>query len=181
MIDPREDEWEVCDDDGFVYKRRKRTEHLFQPSRSAAAVDELLEAEMERRRLLRKKRTLLMLRREYGEEIRQWEELSAKLKQMKVDGQRVASLQRPPSLPAVEVVIDTGSERLVDELLMQVEVQEEIIKNVSNLCDMAKQLCQNREEQLKQSLFDLPVWASPTALMASLSEVANMVAIVPEG
>ncbi|XP_068646200.1 uncharacterized protein [Aristolochia californica] len=174
MIDSREDEWEVCDDDGFVFKRRKRqrTEYLPQPSRSAA-VDEPAEAELKRRRLQRKKRTLLKLRRKYGEEIRQWEELSAKLKQMKVDGQRSTSLERSSPLPAVEVVKDTGSERIIDELLMQVEAQEEIIQNVSNLCDLARQLCQNQEEQLKQVWFDLPVWASPTALMASLSELAN--------
>lgn len=52
----------------------------------------------------------------------------------------------------------------------QAETQEAIIQDASNLCDIAESLCRAREEEFKQSLMDLPVWASPQDLMAALSD-----------
>lgn len=48
------------------------------------------------------------------------------------------------------------------------EAQEAIIRDVSNLCDIAEAVCVKREEQFKQTLFDLPIWASPNDLMEVL-------------
>ena len=53
---------------------------------------------------------------------------------------------------------------------MQAESQEIIIRDVSNLCDIAEAMCNTQEERLKQSYFDLPIWASPRDLMASLCD-----------
>lgn len=50
------------------------------------------------------------------------------------------------------------------------EAQEAIIRDVSNLCDIAETVCVKREEQLKQTLFDLPIWASPLELMQGLCD-----------
>lgn len=52
----------------------------------------------------------------------------------------------------------------------QAEAQEAIIQDVSNLCDVAEAMCDEQEEQLNQSYFDLPIWASPGDLMASLCD-----------
>jgi len=51
-----------------------------------------------------------------------------------------------------------------------VEAQEAIIRDVSNLCDIAEAVCAKREEQFKQTLFDLPIWASPNDLMEALCD-----------
>lgn len=53
---------------------------------------------------------------------------------------------------------------------MQAESQEAIIRNVSNLCDIAEAMCNAEEEQLNKSLIDLPIWSSPRELMASLCD-----------
>lgn len=54
--------------------------------------------------------------------------------------------------------------------IMQVEAQEAVIQDISNLCDVAEAMCSKREEQFKQSLFDLPIWASPLDLMQVLCD-----------
>lgn len=53
-------------------------------------------------------------------------------------------------------------------LTIQVEAQEAFIHNISNLCEVAEALCHKQEQQLKQSLLDLPIWASPLELMELL-------------
>lgn len=55
-------------------------------------------------------------------------------------------------------------------LTVKVEAQEAIIRNVSKLCDIAEALCNTEEDRLKQRLIDLPIWASPHELMASLCD-----------
>ncbi|MBA0807550.1 hypothetical protein Gohar_023349 [Gossypium harknessii] len=52
---------------------------------------------------------------------------------------------------------DLGS--LVDELLLLTEAHEMEIHDVSNLCDIAEAVCDAQEQQMKQSYFDLHVWA----------------------
>lgn len=53
---------------------------------------------------------------------------------------------------------------------MQAEAQEAIIGDVSNLCDIAEAMCSEQEEQITQSLLDLPIWGSPRELMNSLCD-----------
>lgn len=56
---------------------------------------------------------------------------------------------------------------------MQVEAQEAIIRDASSLCDIAEAMCNAHEEEVNQSLIDLPIWdlpASPRELLASLCD-----------
>lgn len=55
-------------------------------------------------------------------------------------------------------------------LTTQVEAQEAIVRDVSNLCDVAEAMCNAQEEQLNQSLINLPIWAAPHELIASLCD-----------
>ncbi|MED6208060.1 hypothetical protein PIB30_041450 [Stylosanthes scabra] len=171
-----DDEWELCNDDGFVYKRKRRR---IDPSPAATdnAAAAALAAENENRRRERKKRTLLKLRTKYENEIREWDTLSNTLRAMQnaafqQQQQRQQEQERasedPSSLPSTSTDSVGGS--LLDELLLQVETQEAVIQDISNLCDVAESVCFKREEQFKRSLFDLPIWSSPAELMQALCD-----------
>ncbi|KAE9588924.1 hypothetical protein Lal_00012525 [Lupinus albus] len=169
--------WELRNDDGFVYKLKKRR---IDPSASQplpptdAGDDAAAEKDAELRRRERKKRTLLKLKMKYENEILQWENLSNSLHAMQ---ERAVQIQQErevmPSLASSsEPVKDVDSigRFFLDELLMQVEAQEAIIHDFSNLCDVAEAICHKKEEEFKQSLFNLPIWASPRKLMKSLCD-----------
>lgn len=127
-----EDDWELCNDDGFVYKRKRRrldpAEAVAARSSVAQAVD--LEAEESRRRERRRK-TLLKVRAKYQREIEQWEVLSANLREMEErtrklqeqyrrDGEEgTASLLEASSLPVV-LQKELSCASMVDDLLSQV-------------------------------------------------------------
>ncbi|XP_028772366.1 uncharacterized protein LOC114729523 [Neltuma alba] len=175
-----DDGWELCNDDGFVYKRKKRR---LDPDDAAAAAqvsftpdgDHLATLQQRRER---KRRTLLKLKDKYQREIEQWDLLSSTLRAMEERASRVRQEQEEareqnaplasPS-PTTEGKVSVGGS-LVDELLLQVEAQEAIIHDVSNLCDVAEAMCHKQEQQLNQSLFDLPIWASPNELMRFLCD-----------
>lgn len=123
-----DDEWELCNDDGFVYKRKKRR---LDPDAAAArlssAVDVAQEAAMKQRRE-RKRRTLLKLKDKYQREIDQWEYLSSTLRAMEERAcrlrreqeqarERTAPLASPS--PTTKGTVSVGGS-LVDELLLQV-------------------------------------------------------------
>lgn len=174
-----EDEWELYDDDGFVFRRKKR--RLTDPS--PAEVDKAAEnrEEEEKKRREWRRMMLMKLAERYSRELGQWEILSNALcamqqkaqqfqieeKQRREDGER----REEDGAASVSEDRDKGaSGSVVDELLAQVEAQEAIIQDVSNLCDVAEAMCDAQEEQLKQAYFDLPIWASPRGLMASLCD-----------
>ncbi|XP_031260214.1 uncharacterized protein LOC116118366 [Pistacia vera] len=169
-MDPASDEWELCNDDGFIYKRKKR--RLAEPSASQPTDPE----EEERHRKERKRKALLKLKKHYQKEISQWELLSSTLHAMqeKTQDKRLQNVEETPSfLDSGSNLVEeteTGCGSVVDELLLQVEAQEAIIHDVSNLCDVAEAMCNAQEEQLNQSFVNLPVWSSPRELMASLCD-----------
>ncbi|KAK7381441.1 hypothetical protein VNO78_34132 [Psophocarpus tetragonolobus] len=151
-----DDQWELCNDDGFVFKRKRRRIDAPPPSS-----DTDQHAALRRR----KKQTLLKLKSKYQNEILQWESLSNTLRSI----QPRATLQQP-SLPSTFTFTSSSSSAspdtsLLHHLLFQVEAQEAIIRDVSNLCDIAEAVCVKREEHFKQTLLDLPIWASPLDLM----------------
>ncbi|KAF3444558.1 hypothetical protein FNV43_RR14250 [Rhamnella rubrinervis] len=171
-------EWELCNDDGFVYKRRKRRrlDPVAEPASAQSASISDPEAD-ERQRRERKKKTLLKLKEQYQMEIDQWQHLSNTLRAMeettrKLQHQRVPEQTAPSDSSSLPEVQSTESVcgSLVNKLLLQAESQEAIIRNVSNLCDIAEAMCNAEEEQLNQSLIDLPIWSSPRELMASLCD-----------
>ncbi|KAF5739593.1 hypothetical protein HS088_TW12G00802 [Tripterygium wilfordii] len=173
-----DDEWELCnDDDGFIYKRKKRL-RVDDPELVSSAPD----PELERRsRRGRKRRTLLRLKREYQSAIDHWENLSNTLHAMQEKTQHQITWQQEQQekyetallsnspLTEVQGGKDSGGS-LVDELLLQIEAQEAIIHDVSNLCDVAEAMYNAQEERLKQQYFDLPIWSSLEELMASLCD-----------
>ncbi|KAG7017788.1 hypothetical protein SDJN02_19654, partial [Cucurbita argyrosperma subsp. argyrosperma] len=177
-----QEDWELCNDDGFVYKRKRRrldpAEAVAARSSVAQAVD--LEAEENRRRERRRK-TLLKVRAKYRREIEQWEVLSSNLQAMEERARKLQEQYRQEgevgmasrleaSLLTVVQHKELSCVSMVEDLLSQVEAQEAIIRNVSKLCDIAEALCMTEENQLKQRLIDLPIWASPRELMASLCD-----------
>ncbi|XP_021814068.1 uncharacterized protein LOC110756889 [Prunus avium] len=184
-----DEDWELVNEDGFVFKRRKKrrvdpsADSSLRAPPSASAAD--LQEDAEKLRRERKKKSLLKLKTQYQAEIDQWDLLSSTLRAVEErtchlqeqqqqhrltekDREKTASLAGSgPSEPQ-------GSESVcgsvVDELLLQAEAQEAIIGDVSNLCDIAEAMCSEQEEQITQSLLDLPIWGSPRELMNSLCD-----------
>ncbi|KAH7577287.1 hypothetical protein ACOSP7_001863 [Xanthoceras sorbifolium] len=169
-MDSTTDEWELCNDDGFIYKRKKR--RLDDPP-----APQLPDPEAEdRERRDRKRKALLNLKTHYQKEIDHWDFLSNTLRAL----QDNTHLKRHQDFREMESFLGSASKldqdtqvgcgSLVDDLLLQAEAQEAIIHDVSNLCDVAEAMCNAQEEWVTQSLVDLPVWASPRELMASLCD-----------
>lgn len=52
--------------------------------------------------------------------------------------------------------------------MKQEEAREGIIQNVTNVCEIAEEICRIEEEGEKNMFFNLPVWGTPKDLMASL-------------
>lgn len=127
-----EDDWELCNDDGFVYKRKRRRLDPAEPvaARSSAAQAVDLEAEENRRRDRRRK-TLLKVRAKYQREIEQWEVLSGTLREMEERARNLQEQYRrhgeqgPPSLLEASSLTVVREKELsyasmVDDLLSQV-------------------------------------------------------------
>ncbi|KAL5572804.1 hypothetical protein UlMin_022401 [Ulmus minor] len=174
-----DDEWELFNDDGFVYKRKRRPslDPEAEPVPPAVAAPVPDPESEEKLRRARKKKTLLKLKSQYQREIDQWEYLSNTLRateettrQLQVRRQTLTECSPSGEAPGTESVC--GS--LVDELLLQAEGQEAFIREASKLCDIAEAMCITHEEEADQSLFDLPIWASsassPRELMAALCD-----------
>nr|VDD27961.1 unnamed protein product [Brassica oleracea] len=167
-MEREDEEWELCNDDGFVFKREKRSRISDPGETSNPANPELDPAAEERNRRMRKKRTLAKLRSKYRSEIQQWEALSNRFnaalfrttlgEEERLNANEAASFHDGSSSASV----------FLDEHLSMAEAQEVIINDVSNLCEVAESITRVMEEERKQSLFDLDVWSSPTNLMASL-------------
>ncbi|XP_022724805.1 uncharacterized protein LOC111281339 [Durio zibethinus] len=170
-------EWELCNENGFIYKRKKRRRVLIEPAPLPADPEE-----EEKRRREWKRNNLLRVKEKYKKEIEEWEILSKTLKVMQEKALgfqfqqqereklgETEEKQRMASFSGSENK-DNASDFLVDELLLQAETREMTIRDVSNLCDMAEAMCNAQEERLKQSYFDLPIWASLPDLMASFCD-----------
>ncbi|XP_073296073.1 uncharacterized protein [Primulina huaijiensis] len=173
------DDWELINDDGFVYKRKKQR---IQDSRATLCdANQPPNLEASRKNLReRKRKVLLRLREKYQREIRQWERFSNTLTEMEANSQtqfqarvgicNTVSVSEPSSSQDRSLTNSTHR-RLVDNLLSQVEAQEAVIHGVSHLCDVADALCSAQEERLKQQFIDLPIWdSSPHELVAGLTD-----------
>ncbi|ERN13839.1 hypothetical protein AMTRI_Chr06g199050 [Amborella trichopoda] len=160
-----EDEWEVCNEDGFIYKRRKKETSA---ARAGPATDPTVE--MRHMKLL-KKRALLKMKEGYIREIKQWEDLSLQLQKMREKSQALA--ENSPGQPESPLprLPENNFRPLIDDLLFQAEVQEAILQDFSNLCQMADALCEAEENRQKQALIDLPIWENPLSIMNSLAEL----------
>ncbi|WJX70181.1 hypothetical protein P8452_54316 [Trifolium repens] len=162
-MESEDDDWELCYDDGFVYKRKRR--RLNQPDPVTSS-----QPDSEKLRKQRKKRTLLKLKSNYENEILQWENLSNTLHSLQISSspqlqQQQQQQDQTLSLPSTS---SSTQSNLLDHLLSQAEAQEAIIHDISNLCDVAEAMCFKQEQLSKQSFFDLPIWSTPHELMQVL-------------
>ncbi|EXC20362.1 hypothetical protein L484_020583 [Morus notabilis] len=173
-----DDYWELCNDDGFVYKRRKRRSLNDPPLPRAQTGPDPEADELNRRD--RKRKALSKLKARYQTEIAQWEYLSNTLcamedttRHLQLQRGRTASSEMSPPVEALPGMEEPACGLLLDDLLLQVEAQEAIIINACNLCDIAEAMCNAHEEEANQSLIELPIWAlpaSPRELLASLCD-----------
>ncbi|KAM0940839.1 hypothetical protein DsansV1_C18g0154491 [Dioscorea sansibarensis] len=160
------DEWEICNDNGLVYKRRRRRRH---PESPVPAAPDNPEAELRRHRRARKKRCLLALRDKYLAELAQWETLSSSLLTSPPLPPPPAAVAAVPAAPKPSSQIPKWHP-LVDDLLSQAEAQELMVQKLAQTCEYVESACEERERRLAQSILDLPIWGSPRSLIASLSD-----------
>ncbi|KAJ6814554.1 uncharacterized protein M6B38_137130 [Iris pallida] len=161
------DDWEICNDNGFVYKRRRRIRHL-QPSSSSA--DNADATSLRRYRRARKRKYLLSLKDKYTQELNHWKSLSFDSAVAADVGptSTSASSVAPPLLPTEA---QPEQQPVIDELLLQAEAQEAVLRKLSELCDYVDSVCVAEEEIFAKELADLPIWDSPKALLACLQSL----------
>ncbi|CAI8594571.1 unnamed protein product [Vicia faba] len=160
-----DEEWELCCNDGLVYKRKRRR---FNPPPESSTGSE--DKRLEKLRKERKKQTLLKLKSKLEKEIVQWEHLSNTLRSLQISSstqlqQQQEKQQEQDQTSSLPSTSSSTQSSLLDDLLFQVEAQEAIFHDISSLCDVAELLCLKQE----QSLFELPIWSTPLELMQELS------------
>ncbi|KAL2904582.1 putative RNA pseudouridine synthase slr1629 [Bienertia sinuspersici] len=164
-------EWEVINDDGFVYKRKKR--RIDPTSLIHAADPDPDPAVVVKQRRKRKREALVKLKEKYESEICVWNHLSDSLKAMQ-ESVNLKQNEKVGDEREGGILLEMGNEdvgrSLVDELVLQVEAQEAIIRNFEQLCDVADSLCNAQEDKMNQQFFNLPIWNSPRQLMSSLCQ-----------
>ncbi|KAK8581220.1 hypothetical protein V6N13_144260 [Hibiscus sabdariffa] len=151
------DDWELCNDDGFIYKREKRRLVLSQPAWLPADPEEV---EKQRRAWTRK--NLLRVKDKCNKEIEQWEVLKNTLNSMQENALGFQSQQHERrKLRGTEDEKETASfsesentdkEKKDSSFGSMAEAQEMAIRK---LWDIAEAICNAdcREEQMKQILF----------------------------
>ncbi|XP_074296027.1 uncharacterized protein LOC141623774 [Silene latifolia] len=173
-------EWEMVNDEGFVYQRKKRSRIIGngeaadptaeEEAAAAAAVVELKERKKKRRRI-----ALVKLKDKYKHELGVWQHLDTTLISMEQQQQQQQHqhLNQPSNInqqPHSILGFPSQSSFFLSHLFSQVEAQDAIIRDFSQLCEVAESLCSVHEEKAKQQFIDLPIWRSPRELMTSLCE-----------
>ncbi|KAL9993867.1 hypothetical protein Hdeb2414_s0002g00071891 [Helianthus debilis subsp. tardiflorus] len=168
-----EQDWELINDDGFVYRRLKR----LRPESAVPAADPPPDPAAEAKaRRERKKNLLLKLKTKYQQEIDHWELLSNTLQALKDRTQNQPPVVVSPVLDQrVSVMHENSSDsthrKLAGTLVLQVEAQEATLSEISRFCDVVETLCDAEEQRLRQPFIDLPIWEpNPRELIASLLE-----------
>lgn len=133
-------EWELINDDGFVY-RRKKPPGVDATSASALAPPLPDPAVEEKQRRERKKNALLKLKAKYRQEIDRWVHLSNTLKIMKQKSRIIISQEQKSPEPSdnttssldqvttttpvapAQSSSDSSYSQIVDELLLQVKIK----------------------------------------------------------
>ncbi|GMH06797.1 hypothetical protein Nepgr_008637 [Nepenthes gracilis] len=153
-------EWDLIDEDGIVYPRKEC--RLGLPSSDYPA-DPAPDPELEeKQRRERKRKDLLEVRQKYDREIGLCEHLSNTLRatersakeRQQQDGQRIERKRQKQlgggdgGASSLEVVAERDCKSFANDLLLQVETQEPIIRQPANLCDAAEVLCSHQEEKM---------------------------------
>ncbi|KAH9609901.1 hypothetical protein KSS87_009702 [Heliosperma pusillum] len=165
-------DWELVNDEGFVYKRKKRTpiSSSIPVAVAVAVADPAVELKETRKR---RRIALVKLKDKYQHELVLWQHLSNSLISIPNHTLNHPSIinqqQHHHHHPTIHS-LPSHSSLFLSHLLSQVEAQEAIIRDFSQLCEVAESLCSVHEEKAKQQFIDLPVWRSPRELMTSLCE-----------
>ncbi|KAH9288292.1 hypothetical protein KI387_032409 [Taxus chinensis] len=163
-----ENEWEVVNDDGFIYKRRKRNHVSPPPIPTKTTTSKHNDDQYIKQRCQTKKEALLNLKEKYVKEIRDWESLAQMLQKTPISA--IPSLKEPASSLALpETQPGNSCKHVLRELVHQVEAQEAFIQDATTLCNLAEMMCDAHEQDLKQPTLYLPVWGTPTTLLRNLS------------
>ncbi|KAH9314112.1 hypothetical protein KI387_022739, partial [Taxus chinensis] len=158
-----EDEWEVVNDDGFVYKRKKRKHDSPPPIPIKATAFKHNDDQYIKQRRQTKKEALLNLKEKYVKEIRDWESLSQMLQRTPLSA--TPSMKEPAtSLAQSQTQTGNSCKYVLRELLLEVEAQEAFIQHATTLCNLAEKKCDVHEQDLKQPTLDLPIWKTTANL-----------------
>ncbi|GJM85427.1 hypothetical protein PR202_ga01873 [Eleusine coracana subsp. coracana] len=163
-----DEDYEICNDNGFVYKRRRGLyPDVAPPSTQVVGPDP--EAARRRCRL----RALLRLRAQRLRELERWEALERKVQAQPSTTSGPPPPQASPASPGAAATAATSqSASVLDDLLarvaVQAEVEEAILKKVSGLCDEVDALCRAHEEDVVDAITTLPLWGDPKDLLLSL-------------
>ncbi|KAM0863327.1 hypothetical protein ACQ4PT_044670 [Festuca glaucescens] len=169
-------EWEIENDDGFVYKRPRV---LYPAGRedAGAAAPSAPGPPPESVRLQRRRRALLNLRAKYQAELSRWESLASDV---------LVPLPAPSAAPSASPLSPTASTATVssdhavlDDYIAEVEVQGEMLKKASQMCDEITEFCDEYEAALVDAVTALPVWGNPRELANSLCGPDEQAAVQP--
>lgn len=139
---PEQDEWELINDDGFVYKRKKRPRLDITATSSAPPPDPLVE---DKNRKIRRRNALLKLKDRYQAELFRWELLSNTLRDLNLQTQNVENrfekIDMGPRGDELSVEF-SGFSRcgLVDDLLAQVVSRSELFAKFTSFFLNARNL-----------------------------------------
>ncbi|CAO2180646.1 unnamed protein product [Urochloa humidicola] len=161
-----EQEFVICNDDGFVYKIPSGlyTDAALSSTQAAAGPDPEIVG------LRRRRRALLRLRAKRLRQLSRWEALASELL-APLPAPRPPAPQSPPSSPHpvdADATATTAPASVLDDLIAQADVQAELLKRASQLCDEINALCDAREADIVDEIAALPVWGNPQELFALL-------------
>ncbi|CAL4964835.1 unnamed protein product [Urochloa decumbens] len=162
-----EQEFDICNDEGFVYKVPSGLYPDAAPSSTQAAAG----PDPEIVGLRRRRRALLRLRAKRLRQLSRWESLASELLAPHPDP-RLPAPQSPPASPHpvaadATATATAASDSVLDDLIAQADVQAELLKKASQLCDEINALCEAREAAIVDDIVALPVWGDPRELLAS--------------
>ncbi|CAL4951074.1 unnamed protein product [Urochloa decumbens] len=160
-----EQEFDICNDEGFVYKVPSGLYPDAAPSSAQAAAG----PDPEIVGLRRRRRALLRLRAKRLRQLSRWEALASELLAPLPDP-RLPAPQSPPASPhpvAGDATATAASASVLDDLIAQADVQAELLKKASQLCDEINTLCDARDAAIVDDIAALPVWGDPRELLAS--------------
>ncbi|PWZ21491.1 hypothetical protein Zm00014a_039968 [Zea mays] len=162
-----EQDYEIRNDEGFVYKVPRGLYHEAAPSTTQSAAGTDPKAAGLRRRC----RALLRLRAKRLRDLSRWEALASELFAPLSAPQPPAPPSQAPPASSHSVAASSSSSptSVLDELLAQVDIQAELMKKVHQWCDEANAICDAGESAIVASMVALPLWGgNPADLVTAL-------------
>ncbi|KAJ7553002.1 hypothetical protein O6H91_06G080300 [Diphasiastrum complanatum] len=174
-------DWEIVDDDGFVYKRPKKATEIETGSGANGELCARFQSFEQYRNSIspafeearhKRKELLLTMRNKYAAELQQWKDLFSKQSQ---EAERMCLKSTEPSSSAVTDYIpdslgDPYQEAHI-ELSGQVEELEQFIKECTDICDQADNIVRLLDEDIQKTEEQLfrPLCISPRQIFANIA------------